>query len=76
MGCEITVAKEGESMSDQKSKKEEPALACEVCLKEIDHEEAETFEVDEYVHHFCGLDCYSRWQKKPGGAAKEDRSAD
>ena len=24
----------------------------------------ETFEVDDYVHHFCGLDCYSKWQKK------------
>jgi len=50
-------------MSKEKEKKEqEPAIACEICLREIDHEEAETFEVDDYVHHFCGLDCYAKWQ--------------
>jgi hypothetical protein len=52
-------------MTEEK-KIDEPALSCSICLKEIDHEEGETFEVDDYVHHFCGLDCYSEWQKKTG----------
>lgn len=52
-------------MSEEKTKKEEePALTCVVCMKDIDDSDAETFEVDDYVHHFCGLDCYSRWRKK------------
>ena len=33
-------------------------------MKEIDHEEAETFEVEDYVHHCCGLDCFRKWQNQ------------
>lgn len=46
----------------EKKKEEKPVLSCEICMKEIGHEEGETFEVDEYVHHFCGLECYSKWR--------------
>ena len=51
-------------MPEKKPEKETPALSCEICLKEIDQSKAETYEVDEYVHHFCGLDCYSTWQHR------------
>lgn len=37
-------------------------LECEVCLKEIPVSEAKMAEADEYVYHFCGLDCYARWR--------------
>jgi len=61
-------------MIEKKKKEEEPTLACSICLREIDHEEAETYEVDDYVHHFCGLDCYSKWQKqKPGETGGEKK---
>ena len=50
-------------MSEEKKKEEEAALSCTICLKDIGHEEHETYEVDDYVHHFCGLDCYSEWQR-------------
>ncbi len=59
----------------EKKKDDKPAIACEICMKEIDHEEAETFEVDEYVHHFCGLDCYSKWQHS-GPTAKPAKKKD
>lgn len=58
-------------MSEKSGKEEKPALACDVCLKDIEPGNAETYEVDDYVHHFCGLDCYSEWQKKKPSTIKE-----
>lgn len=61
-------------MAEEKKKEEEAPISCSICLKEIGHEEGETFEVDDYVHHFCGLDCYSEWQRmKADDASKEDK---
>ena len=57
--CAITLA-----FSWGCGKKEEPAISCEICLHDIDPEEAETYEVEDYVHHFCGLECYSEWEKR------------
>ena len=60
-------------MSEKQGNEENPALSCEICLQDIDHEKAETFEVEDYVHHFCGLDCYSKWQHtKPDGEKKKE----
>ena len=48
----------------EKAEGEKETLACEVCMNDISSDEAETFEVDDYVHHFCGLDCYTKWEHK------------
>ena len=37
-------------------------LECKVCLKEIPVSEAKMAEADEYVYHFCGLECYAKWR--------------
>jgi len=60
-------------MPGKKSKEDQPALSCSVCLKEVDRSEAETYEVEDYVHHFCGLECYSKWQhsRDSGEGVKE-----
>lgn len=43
----------------------EPELVpCEVCLKEIPKSDATINEVDDYVMHLCGLDCYAQWKEK------------
>ncbi|HLS55841.1 MAG TPA: DUF3330 domain-containing protein [Zeimonas sp.] len=39
-------------------------VACAVCLKEIPRSEATVAEAADYVAHFCGLDCYDKWQAK------------
>lgn len=39
-------------------------VACEICMKEIPRDVAKSFEGEEYVLHFCGLECYSRWQQQ------------
>jgi hypothetical protein len=42
-------------------------VECEICLREIPVSEAKTEEAVDYVHHFCGIECYARWR------AQEDR---
>ena len=60
-------------MTDEMKKSEEASLSCSICLKEIGHEEGETYEVDDYVHHFCGLDCYSEWERKKEEDAPKEK---
>ncbi|MEN8711453.1 MAG: DUF3330 domain-containing protein [Arenicellales bacterium] len=43
----------------------EPTLIdCEICFKEIPDSVAMTEEGEDYVVHFCGLDCYAAWKEK------------
>ena len=51
-------------MNDHNQSTEIDTLPCEVCLKEIPHSEAQTSEIDDYVLHFCGIDCYRKWQEE------------
>jgi len=44
--------------------KEPTTVACEVCLQEIPESVAMNSEADEYVQHFCGVDCYQQWHAK------------
>ncbi|GAB1234646.1 DUF3330 domain-containing protein [Ferrigenium sp. UT5] len=39
-------------------------IACEICLKEVPLSEAKTFEAEDYVAHFCGLECYAQWKQR------------
>lgn len=39
-------------------------VECEVCLKEIPKSEAKSEEATDYIAHFCGLDCYSKWMEQ------------
>lgn len=50
-------------MSKRPDKHEDPLLHCEVCLKEIPRSVAQGHEGTEYVHYFCGADCYTKWEK-------------
>ena len=42
-------------------------VACEICLQEVPLSEANTFEAEEYVAHFCGLECYATWKARSKG---------
>lgn len=48
-----------------------PMVSCQVCLKEVPKSVAQSLEGSEYVYHFCGADCYQRWQKQGGTNGKE-----
>jgi len=57
------------------SKSEKPFepenVECEICLKEIPLSEAKNAEAVDYVHHFCGLECYAKWKKQNGETAEK-----
>jgi hypothetical protein len=56
-------------MITQQKPGEVAQVPCEVCMTEIPKSAASVFEAADYVHHFCGLDCYATWK------AQKDRSA-
>ncbi|MHB1353119.1 MAG: DUF3330 domain-containing protein [Thiobacillus sp.] len=37
---------------------------CELCLKELPTDAVKIADAQDYVHHFCGLDCLAAWQKR------------
>jgi hypothetical protein len=39
-------------------------VPCDICHKEIPLSEANRFEAEDYVLHFCGLECYSTWKNR------------
>ena len=41
-------------------------LTCAVCLKEIPADAIRVTDAQDYVQHFCGLDCLDAWQKQAG----------
>ncbi|MEG6288545.1 DUF3330 domain-containing protein [Enterobacter hormaechei] len=46
------------------------ATSCCVCCKEIPLDAAFTPEGVEYVEHFCGLECYQRFQARAKAATE------
>jgi len=40
---------------------ENELVECEICLKEIPISESKSGEATDYVIHFCGLECYEKW---------------
>lgn len=47
--------------------------SCAVCLVEVPASVAKSVEGPDYVHHFCGLDCLDKWQRR---AQQEHAKAD
>jgi len=48
-------------------------VACELCQKEVPISLAHTEEAEDYVHYFCGLECYDKWEH-PNKTDKEDHT--
>jgi len=40
-------------------------VSCELCLSEVPASAVATMEVEDYVHHFCGLECLEKWHQQP-----------
>jgi len=47
-------------------------IPCDVCRKEVPLSEAMIPEAEEYVAHFCGLECYEKWKQESTEAGKKD----
>lgn len=39
-------------------------VTCAVCLKEVPADAARLADAQDYVLHFCGLDCLDAWRKQ------------
>ena len=53
--------REGDFMDNERNT--DVLLDCEICLSEIPESVGHNAEADEYVSHYCGLECYQRWQE-------------
>ncbi len=55
-------------MADNASRPENgsahPRVHCRECQKEIPASQLEQPETQEYALHFCGLECFEKWQKR------------
>ena len=47
---------------DKTTTQQEDKVECKVCLKEVPISEARSEEATDYVLHFCGLECYTKWK--------------
>lgn len=45
-------------------------FSCDVCLKDVPADSVKLKDAQDYVHHFCGLDCLGVWQKQSALANK------
>ena len=57
-------------MNDKPETTAPKMIDCDVCHKEIPQSVAMTEEGEDYVLHFCGLECYTAWK------SKNEKSAD
>ena len=51
-------------MSEDKQPRQDEKVECKVCMKEVPLSEARSEEATDYVVHFCGLECYSKWKQQ------------
>jgi len=59
-------------MSDKMTPKEPEHVSCDICMKEIPIDEANSFETVDYVIHFCGLECFDKWKEKKQSQQEDD----
>jgi len=45
-------------------------LSCDVCLSEIPASVGQSLEGPDYVHHFCGAECFALWRLPKGHVSK------
>ncbi len=58
-------------MGEKLKTEDSPLVSCQVCLKEVPRSVAKSLEGADYVYHFCGADCYQRWQKNSGAEERK-----
>ena len=51
-------------MKVKKGMIEETMIECSICLEEIPKSLAKASETQDYIQHYCGINCYKEWQDK------------
>ncbi len=49
-------------MPDNDKQTQDEKVECDICMKEIPKSGAQMDETNDYVAHFCGLDCFDKWK--------------
>jgi hypothetical protein len=49
-------------------------VRCAVCLKEVPADAVNVADAQDYVHHFCGLDCLDVWRRRAGAPHPKAKS--
>jgi hypothetical protein len=52
------------------AKEKDKHLTCDSCHNEVPLSAALTPEGMDYVHHFCGTDCFEKWKKQEKDQSK------
>ncbi|MDD2916041.1 MAG: DUF3330 domain-containing protein [Gallionella sp.] len=50
-------------------------VPCDICHKEVPLSAAVIPEAADYVAHFCGLECYTKWQQQSQHAGQQGEKA-
>jgi hypothetical protein len=59
-------------MSENMNPKEPEHVSCDLCMKEVPIDVANSFEATDYVVHFCGLECFEKWKQKKQSQQEAD----
>jgi len=59
-------------MSSKLDSSEVEKVSCDICLKEVPISESVIPEAVDYVVHFCGLECYTKWKQESELSGKQD----
>jgi hypothetical protein len=51
-------------MNTVKQQVQEELISCEICFREVPVSEANNEEGADYVMHYFGLECYSKWKRQ------------
>lgn len=64
----------GADIANPENQTDANRMSCSVCGREVPPSEAQSVEGEDYMLHFCGLDCFNQWQKResPGAGAQEN----
>lgn len=62
-------------MTKDKKLTEVELIACEICLKEVPLDDSTSPETEDYVAHFCGLECYEQWKAQDVKADEQDKKS-
>ena len=52
---------------------EEPSHKCRACGQELPKSASKSTEGQEYLQHYCGLDCYRKWTNEHGEERSQGR---
>jgi len=59
-------------MVDKSDISEVEKVSCDICLKEVPLSESVIPEAADYVAHFCGLECYTKWKQESERSGQQD----